>query len=142
MSLVWQCAHCIPPPSNMAWTPGRCRVCRNEASDWHARRPRLCHCMLACIALSDVKCLFQRPPRGRPDGGLFKKLVDNLKQGTGDKELNTSLKLFEEKLTEINELESIKKAKEIIAQAKVRKLKWAHGADGCRRMSPSKMKPS
>lgn len=51
---------------------------------------------------------------------MFKKLVENLKQGSNDKELNTSLKLFEEKLTEINELESIKKAKEIIKQAKVR----------------------
>lgn len=51
---------------------------------------------------------------------MFKKLVENLKQGSNDKELNTSLKLFEEKLTEINGLESIKKAKEIIKQAKVR----------------------
>ena len=51
---------------------------------------------------------------------MFKKLVENLKHGSNDKELNTSLKLFEEKLTEINELESIKKAKEIIKQAKVR----------------------
>lgn len=50
---------------------------------------------------------------------MFKKMVENLKQGSNDKELNTSLKLFEEKLTEINELESIKKAKEIIKQAKV-----------------------
>lgn len=47
-------------------------------------------------------------------------MVDNLKQGSSDKELNTSLKQFEEKLTEINELESIKKAKEIISQAKVK----------------------
>lgn len=45
--------------------------------------------------------------------------MDNLKQSSsGDQELNTSLKQFEQKLTEINELESIKKAKEIIAQAK------------------------
>lgn len=50
---------------------------------------------------------------------MFKKMVENLKQGSNDKELNTSLKLFEEKLTEINGLESIKKAKEIIKQAKV-----------------------
>lgn len=53
---------------------------------------------------------------------MFKKMVENLKQGSNDKELNTSLKLFEQKLTEINELESIKKAKEIIKQAKVCKL--------------------
>jgi hypothetical protein len=45
-----------------------------------------------------------------------------LKQSSsGDQELNTSLKQFEQKLTEINELESIKKAKEIISQAKVPK---------------------
>ena len=50
---------------------------------------------------------------------MFKKMVENLKHGSNDKELNSSLKLFEEKLTEINELESIKKAKEIIKQAKV-----------------------
>lgn len=50
---------------------------------------------------------------------MFKKMVENLKQGSNDKELNTSLKLFEQKLTEINELEGIKKAKEIIKQAKV-----------------------
>lgn len=68
----------------------------------------------------------QRPPRGNKsksspgqNTGIFKKLVDNLKQNSaGDQELNTSLKQFEQKLTEINELESIKKAKEIIAQAK------------------------
>ena len=52
-------------------------------------------------------------------GGLFKKLVENLKQGSNDKDLNTSLKLFEEKLTEINGLEGIRKAKELIKQAKV-----------------------
>lgn len=58
-----------------------------------------------------------QPSTGGP--GIFKKLVDNLKQGSkGDQELNTSLKQFEQKLTEINELESIKKAKEIISQAK------------------------
>ncbi len=34
--------------------------------------------------------------------------------------MNTSLKQFEQKLTEINELESVKKAKEIISQAKVK----------------------
>ncbi len=50
---------------------------------------------------------------------MFKKMVENLKQGSNDKELHSSLKLWEEKLTEINELESIKKAKEIIKQAKV-----------------------
>mgnify|MGYP007013244206 CR=1 FL=1 len=46
-------------------------------------------------------------------------MVDNLKQGSSDQELKNSLQKFEEKLTEIKELESIRRAKEIVAQVKV-----------------------
>ena len=51
---------------------------------------------------------------------IFNKIVDNLKkEAAKDKELETSLQLFKQKLTQFNESETIKSAKEFINKAKV-----------------------
>ena len=58
------------------------------------------------------------PPKPAPEGGFFKKFADSIKEQK-DEDLKTSVKRFEETLTEIRELDSVKKAKEIYSKAKV-----------------------
>lgn len=58
------------------------------------------------------------PPKPAPDGGFFKKFADSIKEQK-DEDLKTSVKRFEETLTEIRGLDSVKKAKEIYGRAKV-----------------------
>lgn len=56
-------------------------------------------------------------------GGFFKKFAESLKDQSGkEDDLKTSVRKFEETLTEIKELESVKRAKEAFAKAKVPKV--------------------
>lgn len=57
---------------------------------------------------------------GSASGGFFKRFAEGLKDQSGkDDDLKTSVRKFEETLTEIKELESVKKAKQAFAKAKV-----------------------
>ena len=56
----------------------------------------------------------------RQSSSIFNRLVDNLKnQVSKDKELETNLQQFKQTLTEVNQNETIKAAKEFITKAKV-----------------------
>jgi hypothetical protein len=73
--------------------------------------------LLCCI-----NCWQSAPGNASPNGGsgFFKKFAENIKKDQAkDEELKDSVRKFEEKLTELNELEGIKRAKEILSKAKV-----------------------
>lgn len=56
----------------------------------------------------------------RQSSSIFNRLVDNLKnQVSKDKELETNLQQFKQTLTQVNQNETIKAAKEFITKAKV-----------------------
>lgn len=57
------------------------------------------------------------PPKA-PSGGVFEKFAKNIKSDAKDAELKDSVQKFEEKLTELNENASYRKAKEIMGKAK------------------------
>lgn len=51
---------------------------------------------------------------------MFSKFAETIKQQSKDDELKASVEKLEAKLTEVQELEAVRKAKEILSKVKVR----------------------